>query len=315
MQGDVNTKYEPLVQTKHGRKARAFDADTVLRSTRARRGERRGERRVRDRPYAERLELAGRVTRPAIAQAMDAFAPQPGSLGLDAGCGIGGHTLLLSARVGPGGKVTGLDRAAAHLDVARARADASGGGPVEFVCADMLHMPFGPASFDWVWCADSLWPVFVADEPAEAVRELARVVRPGGTVALVYWSGQCLLPGHPVLEARLNAAFAAKLPYLARVAPHDHFMRARGWMSRAGLAHARARSFVAELAAPVESHLREGLAYCFAMLWGELDADVSREDWGAYRRLCDPASPAFVADQPDYYAFVTYTLFVGTKPS
>ena len=71
------------------------------------------------RPYADRLRLAGRVTEPAIRRAIEEFAPPQGSRGLDAGCGIGLRTLCLAEAVGEGGNVTGLDISPDHLAEAR----------------------------------------------------------------------------------------------------------------------------------------------------------------------------------------------------
>ena len=40
-------------------------------------------------------------------------------------------------------------------------------------------------------------------------------------------------------------------------------------------------------------------------------AEVDREVWAEYERLCRPDSPDFIVDSPDYYAFFTETLFRG----
>ncbi len=182
-------------------------------------------------PYPERLRLASRVTGPAIRQAMQELALPEGSMGLDAGCGIGQYALWLADAVGPRGKVTGLDIFPDNLAVARHLSDQSPvSGRVSFTEGDFRHLSFEDDSFDWAWCSDALWPVVVADDPVAGIRELGRVVRPGGTVAILYCSSQSLLPGYPTLEARLNSAFAATAPYLGNVPPHLHFMRALGWL-------------------------------------------------------------------------------------
>jgi ubiquinone/menaquinone biosynthesis C-methylase UbiE len=261
--------------------------------------------------YAEQLRLANRLTEPVIQQIVDELQLPAGSTGLDAGCGIGLRTLVLADAVGEG-RVTGLDISPDNLAAARERVARSPFAQrVELVEGDLRRIPFEAATFDWVWCADTLWSGHVVTAPTQAVTELARVVRPGGTVALVYWSSQSLLPGHPTLEARLNEVFTARTPYLARIPPEQHFMRAMHWLRAAGLSQVRARSYVAELHTPPSPELREALAYCFSMFWGELEPHLQREDWIAYQRLCEPASPDFIADRPDYYGFLTYTLFSG----
>src|SRR5215469_8404276 len=66
-------------------------------------------------------------------EVMHYLAPEPGQIFVDATVGAGGHTRLLAERVGPTGKVIGLDRDAAMLDLARPRL---AGLPVTLVHAD-----------------------------------------------------------------------------------------------------------------------------------------------------------------------------------
>jgi len=262
--------------------------------------------------YADRLRLVFRLTEPAITGAIAALRPAPGSLGLDAGCGAGTHAHRLARTAAPGGRVAALDLALPNLlEVPTSGGPSARPGRVLRVNASLLTLPFPDRSFDWVWCADALWPHAVASGPVAAVRELARVVRPGGTLAVLFWSGQALLPGYPRLEARLDAAFAEHTPYLASVAPSEHHLRALAWLEEAGLEQTRARSFVAEAAAPLAPELGEALAGCFEMLWAEILPHLDAADRHAYDRLCSLGSPECILRQPGYHAVVTYTLFSG----
>ena len=45
-----------------------------------------------------------------------------------------------------------------------------------------------------------------------------------------------------------------------------------------------------------------------------LEGKIAEKDWKEYRRLCDPESPDTILNSPDYYAFLTYTLFRGEVP-
>lgn len=262
---------------------------------------------------AERLRLIHRLTAPAIEHAIAAFAPAPGSCGLDAGCGAGTQSRLLARAAGLKGRVVGLDLSLPTLAEAPT-SPATAAGAVLPVNGSLLCLPFADNSLDWVWCADVLWPEVVSHRPVEAVRELARVVRPGGTVALLFWSSQTLLPGYPELEARLGVAFAEHILPRARVSPLDHHLRALAWLAEAGLTDGRVRTFVAQAQAPLAPALREALTGCFEMLWGEASLHLRKTDRQAVERLCAPDSSACILDQPGYHAFVTYTLFTGTRP-
>jgi demethylmenaquinone methyltransferase/2-methoxy-6-polyprenyl-1,4-benzoquinol methylase len=47
------------------------------------------------------------------------------------------------------------------------------------------------------------------------------------------------------------------------------------------------------------------------MRWPGVEAGFSKEDWAEYQRLCMPESPEYILNQPDYYAFFTYSMFSG----
>jgi demethylmenaquinone methyltransferase/2-methoxy-6-polyprenyl-1,4-benzoquinol methylase len=262
---------------------------------------------MRKRTYIESLRLGSRLTRPAITRAMDALALPAGSVGLDVGCGVGQQTRWLAERVGPEGRVTGLDLSAEHVAAAREPPIPEN---VELVEGDLRRLPFEDRAFDWAWCADTLWPVVITD-PVSVVRGLARVIRPGGSLTLIYWSGEALLPGFPELQARMAQGFARR--YLSGT-EEQHSMRALHWMSEVGLERGRAESYLIEVRAPLSPELRELLAFTFSMLWCELEPYVPAEDWQTLTRLTDPDGPEFIGDRADYYGYVVYTAFTARVP-
>ena len=119
-----------------------------------------------------------------------------GSRGLDVGCNIGLITRLLFETVSPGGRVTGVDISPQYLEYARARAGpicADVDSQLTFVQGDVNSLPFKDNSFDWIWSMDTIWPGppelgCPAADPQPLVRELSRVVKPGGRIALLYLS-------------------------------------------------------------------------------------------------------------------------------
>lgn len=260
--------------------------------------------------YARMLSLADFLRELAIRSAIQALQLPSGSRGLDAGCGIGSHTLLLAEAVGPGGHVTGLDLSPKFLVHAREIANKSSlSEQVSFQEGDVNKLPFDDDTFDWVWSADCVG--YAPLEPLPLVKELARVVKPGGSVAILGWSSQQLLPGYPLLEARLNATSLGIAPFVKGKRPELHFLRALGWFCDAGLEEPTAQTFVGDVHAPLSDDICSALMSLFQMRWGEPKSEVTREEWAEYQRLCQPESPDFILNLPDYYAFFTYSMFRG----
>ena len=261
----------------------------------------------------QRLVEANPLREPVLRSAVQALELPPGSRGLDVGCGIGLQALLLADAVGAGGHVTGVDISPELLAFGEELAEQAGlAGRITFREADALRLPFGDDSFDWAWSADCIG--YPLGELTPFLAELMRVVRPGGRIAILAWSSQQLLPGRPLLEARLNATCSAYIPYLQGTNPEAHFLRALRWFREAGLEDIQARTLVGDARSPLIEGVRAGLTSLFEMLWGERQPGVASEDWEAFQRLCQPGSAEFILDIPDYYAFFTYTLFEGKAP-
>lgn len=262
--------------------------------------------------YQRRLRLIGRLTENAVCRAIADLPIKPGSVGLDAGCGIGISTAELAKAVRPGGRVVGLDFSEAML--AEARAFTTGSGAIEFQPGDFLNLPFDEGTFDWLWCKDSLWPGVITNDPASAVKGFARVVRPGGTIILVYWSSQVLLPGYPELEARLMKAFAETTPYLHGISPANHFLRAGGWLKEIGLTGVRADSYAASLSGPLNEAQQESALAAIWMFFENLRSFVSGSDWELLERIARTDSNEDIVRREDYFCLITYSVFSGQVP-
>jgi ubiquinone/menaquinone biosynthesis C-methylase UbiE len=134
------------------------------------------------------------------------LTPPPGLRWIDIGCGSGAFTELLTERCAPA-EVQGIDPSEAQLSFARAR---PAGRMAKFLRGDALALPFGEDSFD---AAIMALVIFFVPDPTRAVAEMARVVRPGGTVAAYVWD--MIAGGHPLdlMHAEMHAmGFAAPRP-------------------------------------------------------------------------------------------------------
>jgi demethylmenaquinone methyltransferase/2-methoxy-6-polyprenyl-1,4-benzoquinol methylase len=115
-------------------------------------------------------------------QALAWVRPAPGQTLLDLCCGTGDLALLLAARVRPGGRVIGLDAAAAPLALARRRAARQPWLPLQWQQADALATGLPPALADGAVMAYGLRNLA---DPAAGLAELHRLLRPGGRAAVL----------------------------------------------------------------------------------------------------------------------------------
>jgi demethylmenaquinone methyltransferase/2-methoxy-6-polyprenyl-1,4-benzoquinol methylase len=105
----------------------------------------------------------------------------PGAKVLDCATGTGDLAFAFQRAVGRQGRVLGTDFCAEMLEIARAKAEDEG-LPTEFEEADTLHLPYADGAFD---VASTAFGIRNVDDPALGVSEMARVVRPGGSVAIL----------------------------------------------------------------------------------------------------------------------------------
>ncbi|MFF5184290.1 class I SAM-dependent methyltransferase [Streptomyces sp. NPDC000345] len=124
---------------------------------------------------------------PAYAAAVAELGLREGDRVLDAGCGTGRALTPLRAAVGPSGVVVGADLTLAMLQAAvRAGRDRDG----RLLLTDVAALPLRPGALDAVFAAGLIAHL---SRPAENLRELARVVRPGGVLALFHPIGRAAL--------------------------------------------------------------------------------------------------------------------------
>ena len=148
---------------------------------------------------------------------LERATPQPGDRVLDVATGTGAVARQVAPLVGGSGRVVGLDPSPAMLGVARGLA-APEGAAVEWVEGNGLSLPFPDATFDLVLCQQGLQ--FFPDRVL-GLREMRRVLVPGGRVGIMVWQAIERQPAFAALDramarhgggARMTAPFALGEP-------------------------------------------------------------------------------------------------------
>jgi SAM-dependent methyltransferase len=134
------------------------------------------------RRWVEHQEFMDRLLAPVSEALFGAIALQPGAHVIDIGCGSGGTTLELARRVGPSGRVVGLDISAPLL--ARARERAQRDAPVSFVEADATLYRFVPADADLLF---SRFGVMFFADPVRAFANIRKGLKPGARLCFACW--------------------------------------------------------------------------------------------------------------------------------
>lgn len=140
---------------------------------------------------------------------LDALSLKSGDRVLDAGCGTGLLTELMSAQIGSSGQVTGVDQSQNMLALAADRCDMLGN--VKLQPGDVTSLDFEAGSFDAASCVQTLLYV---DDVEQAIGELHRVLKPGGRVAIIEtdWHGLVLNSPDYSLTRKLIDAWDAAVP-------------------------------------------------------------------------------------------------------
>ena len=231
-------------------------------------------------------------------ESYDLLGAAPGRRILDVGCGLGDDAAALAKLVTPGGTVVGVDSSRAMIEAARTRY--SGVEGLTFEVADAAATPFDGASFDA--CRVDRVLQHIAD-PAPAVREMTRVLRPGGVLVAYDNDWETLTVDSPdrVLTRTVLNAWCDRFP--------------SGWIGRRLVPLFLQAGLREVVASPQTLVLRElavaDRLYCFFATAGRLAEAgvVGREDAGRW-------SDGLHAADGEGRFFSSYTGFLvrGTRP-
>jgi demethylmenaquinone methyltransferase/2-methoxy-6-polyprenyl-1,4-benzoquinol methylase len=145
------------------------------------------------------------------ARAADLAALAPGDRAIDVATGTGDLALELARRVGPSGAVVASDFSEAMLERARAKDPGPAAAPLRFEWANALALPYADGEFA---AATVGFGARNFSDLVQGLREMARVVRPGGRVVVL----EITTPQRPPLSTFFRLWFDRVVPLLGRVA-------------------------------------------------------------------------------------------------
>jgi SAM-dependent methyltransferase len=185
---------------------------------------------------------------------------------------------------------------------------------IEVIQADLLTAQLAPASFDFVWCVNTINHF---RDPIQAVTRLATLLRPRGRIALGQSS---LLPDmYFAWDSRLERVTneAVRQYYRDRYSLDERDLTSVraivGVLRAADLHNVGARTVLIERVSPVDAATKRYLLETiFRDTWGErLRPYLSDDDYAELQRVCDPQHPQFALRRPDFHFLQSFTLVTG----
>lgn len=232
----------------------------------------------------------------------DILAAQPipaGATVLDLPCGDGFYTRCLAQRLDAASTLLALDHSSAYLRLAR-QTTVQETVPISFGQADIYTLPLAANSIDFVWCAQSLISL---TQPVLALREIHRVLRPGGRLALLENDNvhQVLLPWPAELELHLLQALHQA--GLQRFGAVDHLCPGRHlgtFLRAAGFAAHRKRTYALDRQWPLTARDKNYLDCYFQSQWDLLQAHLPAPVRDKFWSYIQPGSPRYLPAQPTF---------------
>ncbi len=272
--------------------------------------------------YLQELDFYDRVEHSVIQQTVAWLCADRKTHVLDAGCSEGMPALIFAVQ---GCAVTGVDIEDKSLEKAKQLlAKTSFAEQVALQKANLLQLPFINETFDLVWTSYVLH--HVADKLA-AVRELQRVLMPGGRLAIregglpLYSLPYDFGLGEPGLEHRLRDAENRWFAAMTRDTLPDEVYYPFGWSQLLIDAHftdIKARTFTLDLLPPFDDTQSEFVLYRFRRVLerdqGQYGPFLSNTDREVLQQLLDPESAFYLLQRRDLHVRYGLSVYVGTKP-
>jgi SAM-dependent methyltransferase len=222
---------------------------------------------------------------------------------LDLATGPGEPALTLATLVGPEGKICGIDPIPEMVAAARREAERLGATNAQFEVASADHLPFPDNTFD---AAVSRFGIMFFPSPLDAIREILRVLKPGGKLALAVWHFAERNPFHTSLSRVIDrhiepTPLDPEAPDAFRFASPGKLLNI---LHEAGVAGARERLLQFTIEAPMSAEdflqlrleISDKLRQKIATLQDSQRVEVEREALASLREFSTPLGIRFPAE-------------------
>lgn len=220
---------------------------------------------------------------------------------MEVATGDGQFAVWLSERVGSTGSVAAVDISEAWLREAEKNV-AAAEHDVQLAQADATRLPYSDESFDFVWCAQSLYSL---PRIQDCLAEMRRVLKPGGHLAIMENDSlhHVLLPWPVDLEIQV---LAAELRAFQRSASQPAKFYAGRWLSRllrkVGLKRPQERSFAYTRQQPLTEAAQQYFTSYLESLRRRAEPFLPARALRRFDRLLDPSDRRCFWKQPDFVA-------------
>lgn len=268
------------------------------------------------------LESEAELFTPLYERALNWLAKEVTEPGLivDAGSGPGVISCLF-AETFPGARVVAVDGSEPLLERARDRAGRQGAGDRFGTLAGELPAVLGELDYpaDLLWASRS---VHHLGDQAAALAACAERLAPGGTLAVMEGGLPVrFLPrdigfGRPGLQARINVVEEERFGRMRAELPGSVAV-VEDWpalLTSAGLHHARSRTFLLDLPAPVTDRSRAHVVAALTRTREVIGEDLDADDRATLDRLLDPDDKASVHHRPDVFVLAAHTVHSAVRP-
>lgn len=251
--------------------------------------------------YAEDLHLFHLSFEKELTALVERVPLRPTDRVVDVGCGDGFYVTRFAQRLRSLGSVVGLDVNEAFLELARRRTASPGSAEMRWIQADLNKAAAAVGEpCDVVWCAQSL---YTFSEPESALRSMARLVRPGGIVAVLENDTlhQLLMPWSSRMEMAIRVA---EREAFERESPHPgkYYVGRRlpATLAAAGLEPLGYFTQSIDRTAPLGENLERFLQSYLMKLLAYTGAYLSNEMRDELRDLLRPDGERYLLRQPHF---------------